>query len=79
MILFNTIFSHHFYFAFLQSAQGQFSYKSPEGQEINVIYLADENGFQPQGDHIPVPPAIPELIQRALKYLAEHPQEAEQK
>lgn len=30
-------------------------------------------GFQPQGDHLPVPPPIPEAIQRALKYLAEHP------
>lgn len=59
------------------AAQGGFSYKAPGGEDISVIYVADENGFQPQGDHIPVPPAIPALIERALKYLAEHPQKAE--
>ncbi|KAJ6641495.1 Endocuticle structural glycoprotein SgAbd-2 [Pseudolycoriella hygida] len=54
--------------------QGQFSYKNEDGSPVNLIYVANENGFQPQGDHLPVPPPIPELIQRALKYLAEHPQ-----
>lgn len=26
--------------------QGDFSYKTPDGQEIKVTYIADENGFQ---------------------------------
>lgn len=55
------------------TATGGFSYKAPNGEDISVVYVADENGFQPHGDHIPVPPAIPALIERALKYLAEHP------
>lgn len=28
-------------------SQGQFSYTSPEGQPIQLSYVADENGFQP--------------------------------
>lgn len=30
------------------ATQGQFSYTSPEGQQILVSFVADENGFQPQ-------------------------------
>ncbi|XP_034652133.1 endocuticle structural glycoprotein ABD-4 [Drosophila subobscura] len=56
-----------------QVAQGFFSYTSPEGIPIRITYLADENGFQPQGDHIPTPPPIPPAIQKALAYLATAP------
>ncbi len=35
---------------------GSFSYPSPDGSIINVKWIADENGFQPQGDHLPVGP-----------------------
>lgn len=61
------------------SAQGGFSYVAPDGQTISVVYVADENGFQPQGDHIPQPPPIPHYIERALRYLAEHPPKEEAK
>ncbi|CRK99895.1 CLUMA_CG013198, isoform A [Clunio marinus] len=54
-------------------AKGAFSYQSPEGENIALSYVADENGFQPTGDHLPQPPPIPELIEKALKYLAENP------
>ncbi|XP_023704719.1 endocuticle structural glycoprotein SgAbd-8-like [Cryptotermes secundus] len=56
-----------------QVAQGSSSYTSPEGVQIKLNYLADENGFQPQGAHLPTPPPIPEAIQRALDYLASLP------
>ncbi|XP_033252423.1 endocuticle structural glycoprotein ABD-4-like [Drosophila miranda] len=56
-----------------QVAQGFFSYTSLDGIPIRIIYLADENGFQPQGDHLPTPPPIPPAIQKALAYLATSP------
>ncbi|XP_062547388.1 endocuticle structural glycoprotein SgAbd-2-like [Armigeres subalbatus] len=55
-------------------AEGRFSYTDPEGNKISVQYVADENGFQPQGDHLPTPPPIPEAIERALRLLAEKSQ-----
>lgn len=35
-------------------------------------------GFQPQGDHLPVAPAIPEAIARALEWIAAHPPQQQQ-
>lgn len=49
------------------AAQGGFSYTSPEGQQIRIQYTADENGFQPQGDHLPTPPPIPEAILKSIQ------------
>ncbi|CAL8102795.1 unnamed protein product [Orchesella dallaii] len=51
----------------IQVIQGSFSYISPEGEQINLKYLADENGFQPEGAHLPTPPPIPEEIQRSIE------------
>ncbi|XP_017015729.2 pupal cuticle protein Edg-78E [Drosophila takahashii] len=53
--------------------QGESRYVSPEGIPISLSYVADENGFQPQGAHLPTPPPIPEAILRALEYIAAHP------
>ncbi|XP_055845757.1 uncharacterized protein LOC129911826 [Episyrphus balteatus] len=61
-----------------QVAQGRYSYTAPDGQLITVVYTADENGFQAQGDHLPTPPPIPPAIQRALEYLATAPPQPEQ-
>ncbi|KAI5631615.1 insect cuticle protein domain-containing protein [Phthorimaea operculella] len=36
--------------------RGQYSYVDNEGKQHNVVYVADENGFQPQSDDIPVAP-----------------------
>ncbi|XP_055387536.1 larval cuticle protein LCP-17-like [Condylostylus longicornis] len=55
------------------SVSGNFAFNSPEGEAIQVSYTADENGFQPVGPHIPTPPPVPEVIQRALDYIAAHP------
>ena len=55
-------------------AQGSYSYKTPEGVQITLNYVADDvGGFVPQGDHLPVAPPIPPAIQRALDYLATLP------
>ncbi|XP_011501510.1 PREDICTED: endocuticle structural glycoprotein ABD-4-like [Ceratosolen solmsi marchali] len=56
-------------------ARGTFSYTAPDGAVIELEYVADENGFQPQGAHLPVAPVIPEGIQRALDWIATHPEE----
>ncbi|XP_075162344.1 larval cuticle protein LCP-17-like [Haematobia irritans] len=53
--------------------KGSYSYTSPEGQPIALSYTADENGYQPQGDHLPTPPPIPEYILKALAYIESHP------
>ncbi|XP_029708854.1 endocuticle structural glycoprotein ABD-4 [Aedes albopictus] len=55
-------------------ASGSITYTAPDGQVISLSYAADdENGFQPQGDHLPTPPPIPPQIQKALDYLASLP------
>ncbi|XP_053602686.1 endocuticle structural glycoprotein SgAbd-2-like [Plodia interpunctella] len=58
-----------------QVAEGSFSYTSPEGVPISLRYVADENGFRPEGAHLPTPPPIPEAIARALQYIASQPQQ----
>ncbi|XP_015180883.1 PREDICTED: endocuticle structural glycoprotein SgAbd-8-like isoform X2 [Polistes dominula] len=58
----------------LKEVTGTFTYTSPDGTPIRVTYTADANGFHPEGSHLPVPPEIPVHIQRALEYIATHPQ-----
>merc|ERR1711890_188811 len=46
-----------------ESVEGSYSYLTPEGQEVNVAYTANENGYFPTGTGI-----HPALL-RALEHL----------
>lgn len=52
---------------------GSYSYTDPEGNIITVNYVADENGFQPTGDHLPTPPPIPDHVLALLQQQSEQP------
>ncbi|GJQ69749.1 hypothetical protein Trydic_g22311 [Trypoxylus dichotomus] len=55
---------------------GSFKYTGTDGVPYSIQYVADENGFQPQGAHLPVAPEappIPAYIARALDWIAAHP------
>ncbi|KAK8388730.1 hypothetical protein O3P69_020615 [Scylla paramamosain] len=41
---------------------GQYSYTAPEGTPVVVKFVANENGFQPESDLLPVAPAFPHPI-----------------
>ncbi|XP_016988958.1 pupal cuticle protein Edg-78E-like isoform X2 [Drosophila rhopaloa] len=55
-------------------ATGGYSYYSPEGELVQISYVADENGYQPQGALLPTPPPIPAAILRSLEYIRTRPQ-----
>merc|ERR1711970_1037626 len=42
--------------------QGVISFTHPDGTPFHMTYIADENGFQPQSDALPVAPAFPHPI-----------------
>ncbi|XP_038211271.1 pupal cuticle protein 36-like [Zerene cesonia] len=48
-------------------AQGGFSYIGDDGVQYSIRYTADQNGFRPEGDHLPTPPPIPAEILKALE------------
>ncbi|CAF4902838.1 unnamed protein product [Pieris macdunnoughi] len=52
--------------------QGSNSYTGPDGQVYAVNYVANENGYQPTGAHLPTPVPVPDYILRALEYIATH-------
>ncbi|XP_066944485.1 cuticle protein AMP1A-like [Macrobrachium rosenbergii] len=41
---------------------GQYSYVAPDGTDVVVKFVANENGFQPESDMLPVAPAFPHPI-----------------
>ncbi|XP_037965038.2 pupal cuticle protein 20-like [Plutella xylostella] len=55
------------------TAEGSFSYRAPDGQQISLTYTADENGFHPAGAHLPTPPPIPEAILKSIEFNKRNP------
>ncbi|XP_017759810.1 PREDICTED: larval cuticle protein LCP-17-like [Eufriesea mexicana] len=55
--------------------QGSYSYSDADGVPVALSYVADENGFQPKGEHLPTPHPIPASILKALEYIAAHPEQ----
>lgn len=58
--------------------RGSFSYTDADGNTHQISYVANENGFQPEGAHLPTAPPVPPEILKALQYIAEHPEENEE-
>ncbi|XP_017471242.1 PREDICTED: larval cuticle protein 1-like [Rhagoletis zephyria] len=54
--------------------KGEFGWVSPEGTNVQLTYVADENGYQPKSDLLPTPPPTPEAIIKELEWLSSHPQ-----
>jgi len=56
-----------------ERAQGAAQWVSPEGENVYFTYTADENGYVPQGSHLPTPPPTPDYILKALEFIRNNP------
>jgi len=50
--------------------RGSYSFITPEGEQVQVQYHADETGFHATGSHVPQAPPMPPHVQRLLDHLA---------
>lgn len=61
----------------VHGSKGSFGWVAPDGTKVELSYVADENGYQPQSDLLPTSPPIPEAIARSLEYNRAHPAKPE--
>ena len=47
-------------------SKGSYSFTTAEGVVLTVNWVADENGFQASGDHLPTPPPMPAHVIKLL-------------
>ncbi|EFX66317.1 endocuticle structural glycoprotein ABD-4-like [Daphnia pulex] len=47
-------------------SSGSYSYLSPDGTPISVVWTSNENGFVATGDHLPTPPPMPQHVVKML-------------
>ena len=47
-------------------SKGSYSFTTPDGVVLTVNWVADENGFQATGNHLPTPPPMPEHVVKML-------------
>ena len=57
-------------------SKGSYSYTAPDGTVLTVNWVADENGFQATGDHLPTPPPMPEHVVKMLADLKKKEQQS---
>ncbi|KAK8719075.1 hypothetical protein OTU49_014259, partial [Cherax quadricarinatus] len=43
-------------------SSGKYSYPAADGTQVELKFVADENGFQPESDRLPVAPTFPHPI-----------------
>ena len=55
------------------SAQGAASWTDKDGTPISLTYVADVNGFQPQGAHLPRDQPAPPHVLKALEFIRNNP------
>jgi len=51
--------------------EGSFYWKAPEGDDIQLVYTAGEEGYVATGDHLPVSPEVPEAPMMVLPVMPE--------
>ncbi|XP_055611757.1 cuticle protein CP14.6-like [Uranotaenia lowii] len=55
------------------NAAGEYSYTGTDGNLYRVVYTADTQGFQAQGNHLPVEPPVPDHVLKGLEDIRRSP------
>lgn len=56
-----------------QYAEGGARWVAPGGEQVDIAYTADKDGYHPSGKVLPVAPAVPDVILRAIQWIKDHP------